>query len=131
MLKKLELFLAADKNVSGISYVKQDKLLQFSIDGKNYLAEYYRDSDPMYFRIMLPIVEKIDGSLDLDLAKRMAEVSSAFKVGKALYVGKNVWLSAEVFICDEKDVNLIFARLIAVLDDMFNDYNQRKNGSKQ
>lgn len=130
MLEKLKFFLATNAIATGVSYIKKDRLLQFSIDNKNYIAEYYRDSDPMYFRIMLPIVEKNVGSLNPDVAKRMVEVSSAFKVGKALYVGQDVWLSVELFFSDEKDANMMFARMISVLDDMYNDYNRRKNGKK-
>ena len=130
MLEKLRKYLINSKGIqdSDFSYYKPNKLAQFTIGSNNYMAEYDSVNDPVYFRIMLPIVEKIVDSQKKQILERVVKVSSSYKVGKVITVGENVWISAEVFIYNTYNSDLLFARLIDVLDSMLNQYRESCDG---
>lgn len=130
MLERLRNYLSHNSAANGVDYITPNKLLQFSIGERNYLAEYDRETDPDFFRILLPIVEHVGSELPESTARRMARISSSYKVGKAIQVGDNIWLSAEVFVYDRQNTDALFARLIVVLNAMFDDYNNRQNGEE-
>ena len=130
MLEKLRKYLINSKGIqdSDFSYYKPNKLAQFTIGSNNYMAEYDSVNDPVYFRIMLPIVEKINQDNRNQILERVVKVSSSYKVGKVITVGQNVWISAEVFIYNTYNSDLLFARLIDVLDSMLNQYRESCDG---
>lgn len=130
MLERLRNFLSHNSAANGVAYITPNRLLEFSIGDRNFLAEYDREGDPDYFRILLPIVEHIESELPEGTAQRMARISSAYKVGKAIQVGNNIWLSAEVFVYDRLNTDALFARLIDVLNAMFVEYNNMRNGEE-
>ena len=131
MLERLRNYLSHNGAANGVNYITPNRLLQFSIGERNYLAEYDRESDPDFFRILLPIVEHVGLKLTDVVAQRMAAISSAYKVGKAIQVGDNVWLTAEVFIYDRLNTDSLFESLINLLNAMFDDYNNRQNGEER
>ena len=130
MLDRLRNYLSRNSAANGVDYITQNKLLQFTIGDRNFLAEYDREGDPDFFRILLPIVEHVGSQLTDDVARRMAAISSAYKVGKAIQVADNVWLTAEVFIYDRLNTDSLFERLINLLNAMFDDYKNRQNGEE-
>lgn len=103
-------------------------LLQFSIDERNYVAEYNKDDDPGFFRVLLPKIESIDEISIREVKDRMITITSLYKVGKAISINNEVWLSAEVFISSESNVLELFTRMLSVLNDMYKKYNEMRNG---
>lgn len=126
MLEKLKKYLIDYKIIqdTDFSYFGSKRLAQFKIGSRNYVAEYDSVNDPVFFRIMLPIVDTINDTNRSDILKRVVKISSSFKVGKVITVGENIWISAEVFIYNTENTNLLFARLIDVLDSMFDQYRK-------
>ena len=129
MLEVLENYLKMKYSVSDSEYIQPNKLLKFSMDGKHYLAECDHEFDTVFFRIMLPIVEKAGDKPNCDVMSRMVSISSSYKVGKALLIGEYVWLSAELFIADERKPFTLFDRLINVLNAMYEEYKQKCHGN--
>lgn len=123
MLNRLQYFLNGISIQSKYVQGKND-LLEFSIEGLNFLAEYNSDNDPTFFRIMLPQIEILSSELDKNLLARILEFNSKYKVGKIIKVGNSLWISAEFFIDPRyKDSHiLIFNRAISLLTDMYKDY---------
>ena len=115
---------------SDFSYFRPNKLAQFTIGSNNYMAEFDSVNDPVYFRIMLPIVETIDDANRHDVLERIVKVTSSYKVGKVITVGQNVWISAEVFIYNTDKSDYLFARLIDVLDSMLTQYRECCDGKQ-
>lgn len=131
MLEALRNYLEKRCSVSDSEYIRPNRLLKFSMDGKHYLAECDHEFDTVFFRIMLPIVEKAGDEPNSDVMSRMINISSSYKVGKALLIRENVWLSAELFIVDKHNVYTLFDRLINVLNAMYEEYKQKCHGSVQ
>ena len=89
---------------------------------------FYSDAsvDPYYFRIMLPVVEKITETNKDSVERRCVAATTSIKVGKALIIGDAVWFSAEQFLYDLNNpqyISLLFDRLILVLQTMLDNYN--------
>ena len=126
MLNKLQLFLSSiDINSNFVNGNRE--LLEFTTNSLNFLAEYRPDSDPTYFRIMLPQIQSIDSNLDEVTLNRILTINSTYKVGKIIRIGRNLWISAEFFINPAENQILIFNRAISLLTDMYNDYFSRNH----
>ncbi len=126
MLNKLQLFLSSIDINSNFVNGNRD-LLEFTTNSLNFLAEYRPDSDPTYFRIMLPQIQSIDSNLDEVTLNRILTINSTYKVGKIIRIGRNLWISAEFFINPAENQILIFNRAISLLTDMYNDYFSRNH----
>lgn len=126
MLNKLQLFLSSiDINSNFVN--GNIGLLEFTTNSLNFLAEYRPDSDPTYFRIMLPQIQSIDSTLDEVTLNRILTINSTYKVGKIIRIGRNLWISAEFFINPAENQNLIFNRALSLLTDMYNDFFSRNH----
>ncbi|MCM1218480.1 MAG: hypothetical protein NC548_28665 [Lachnospiraceae bacterium] len=101
----------------------RNDLLVFSINELNYLAEYNRDADPFFFRILLPNIatHNDDGNLIIQ------RLNSRFKTGKAFITDNEVWISVETFVYGNVDYPLLFTRMIEVAREMFNEYRNSEN----
>ena len=97
MLNKLQRYLS-DVNINSNFVHGNNRLLEFSTNSLNFLAEYNPDSDPTYFRIMLPQIQSIDSNLDEVTLNRILTINSTYKVGKIIRIGRNLWITAEFII---------------------------------
>ena len=84
-----------------------------------YYAFTYNDSDPHYFRLLLPNIWKCEGQ-DLEfIYKKALEVSAEYKIGKFGIVDNCLWASFEQLILDTNANNVeIFACGIIMLEMM-------------
>lgn len=114
---------------------QQDITLLNSIKGKSLNFDkgslhyyFYADAsvDPYYFRLMLPVIERITDANKGEVEKRCLAATTNIKVGKAVIIGDAVWFSAEQFLYDFSNTqytSLLFDRLIIVLQTMLDNYN--------
>jgi len=126
MLDKLRAYLNLN-NIQFSTIEGNQYVLLFSIDGLNFLAEFNREADPSFFRIMLPSIETYlpENTNQHDTVNRL---NGRYKCGKVMLIGDNqLWLSAESFICGNVDAPTLFAKLISVLRDMINEYRRLRH----
>ena len=114
---------------------QQDIILLNSVKGQylnfdkgNLHFYFYSDAsvDPYYFRIMLPVIERITETNRSEVERRCVAATTNIKVGKATIIGDAVWFSAEQFLYDYSNTQytgLLFDRLIIVLQTMLDNYN--------
>ena len=114
---------------------QQDIILLNSVKGQylnfdkgNLHFYFYSDAsaDPYYFRIMLPVIERITETNRSEVERRCVAATTNIKVGKATIIGDAVWFSAEQFLYDYTNTqytSLLFDRLIIVLQTMLDNYN--------
>lgn len=129
MLNKLQNYLSGI-NISSNFINGNSWLLEFTMNSLNFLAEYKPDSDPTFFRIMLPQIQGFDQKLDDEILKKILVINSTYKVGKIIKIGKYLWISAEFFVNPTENNILIFNRAISILTDMYNDYYSRTHESQ-
>lgn len=101
-------------------------LLTFDINNIHYLFSYRRNADPHYFRIMIPNVDNININ-DLSILNRLQTLTQSYKIGKAEIQEGQLWLCADSFVYSRDNVNQLFERMLAVLQDMFNEYRRNTN----
>lgn len=122
MLEKLKAFLRLNNLTSDYVSGKTDLLL-FSIGGLNYLAEYNKEVDPAFFRIMLPNID----AYSQEKNEMLNNLTSSYKAGKVLVIDNKVWLSVETLVYGNVDASALFHRMITILRDMINEYRRDKN----
>ena len=124
MLNKVIQYLESINNNTAHYVNNNFNLLQFNVDGLNYLAEYNSDDDPSYFRIMLPYIDSFNDEMTNDSMDKMLRISTSYKVGKVILIDRSVWLSAEIFIGDKSTASVILPRMVYLLRDMLNAYRE-------
>lgn len=122
MLEKLKAFLRLNNLTSDYVSGKTDLLL-FSIGGLNYLAEYNKEVDPAFFRIMLPNID----AYSQEKNEMLNNLTSSYKAGKVVVIDNKVWLSVETLVYGNVDASALFHRMITILRDMINEYRRDKN----
>jgi hypothetical protein len=130
MLEKLKAYLRL-ANIPFNDKQEDNTHLIFNIEGFIFIAEYDKSQDPTYFRMMLPLVDKVDEQNEAHVMDIAMDVNSRFKVGKVIKVGEYIWITVDNFIYGEWDLNPLFARDIAVAKEMINDYRRLKNEQGQ
>lgn len=100
---------------NGISFNREDDTaISFEKEGLHFLF-IYNDSDPYYFRLILPNV----ATLTDENRQRMHEIANTlnlrFKVAKVIILDNNVWVSAEQFVYSRERLNDLFTRAISLL----------------
>ena len=100
----------------------------FDKDRLHYYFYHDASSDPYFFRIMLPRIEDVTEQNHSVIYDKCTTISTDFKVGKAIIIQGQVWLSVEVFVYDNtENVSLLFDRMISVLQLMFEKYKNQNN----
>lgn len=106
----------------GIRYETPDKtLVEFSLDGLNFLFQYREEEDPRFIRLLLPKVEDVKEN-ENDVFKRMIDVTSSIKAVKCVIINSEVWLSVEQFFSSTDNITLVLERMINVLKIAYNQY---------
>ena len=92
----------------------------------NLIFVYFYDSkDPNYFRIALPVVDRLDESNRIShVQDTLSNLNFKFKVGKGCLVGKDVWLFCEAFVYSKENIEKLFERAIIVLNQYYHEYNK-------
>ena len=93
-------------------------IVSFRSDGLNFVCQFY-DDDPYYFRLMLPRIDKKDSD---SLQQITSSINLRFKVAKLIDVGGEPWLVAESFVYSSENGELLIARLVRLLTDVYNYY---------
>lgn len=110
----------------GIEYSVIDNVfVSFKYKGWNYLYQYNTSDDINYFRIMLPNIN--NHQVDEPLRKLMNELNSNYKNVKVVELDQGkVWLTAESFIYSSDGVELLFKRMIDLLDSVITIYRNKE-----
>lgn len=110
----------------GIEYSIIDSVfVSFKYKSWNYLYQYNSSDDVNYFRIMLPNVN--NHQINEQLKKLMDELNNKYKIVKVLELGEGkVWLTAEALIYSSDGIELLFKRLIDLLDNIITIYRNRE-----
>lgn len=110
----------------GIEYSVLDNVfVSFKYKGWNYLYQYNTSDDVNYFRIMLPNIN--NHQVDERLRKLMNELNSNYKNVKIVELSEGkVWLTAESFIYSSEGVELLFKRMIDLLDSVITIYRNKE-----
>ena len=122
MIEKLKAFL----NLNQIQFksIKGNRnVITFSIGNLNFLAEYNKEQDPTFFRMMLPCVAKFENNPNTSI-QIIKSITSRYKCGKVIIIGDYIWLSVESFIFGNIDAPNLFSIMIKVLRDMINEYRR-------
>lgn len=118
-------------NKNGLKYVlyKESETLSFSLNNLNYLFQW-QEQDLNYFRIALPNVD--NPQLSTERTGIINQLVAGYKVAKAITMNDgNLWLVAESFIYSSDNVDKLFARMIYLLGQIFDEYRIKVGGGTQ
>lgn len=118
-------------NKNGLKYVlyKESETLSFSLNNLNYLFQW-QEQDLNYFRIALPNVD--NPQLSTERTGIINQLVAGYKVAKAITMNDgNLWLVAESFIYSSDNVDKLFARMIYLLGQIFDEYRTKVGGGTQ
>jgi len=118
-------------NKNGLKYVlyKESETLSFSLNNLNYLFQW-QEQDLNYFRIALPNVDS--PQLSTERTGIINQLVAGYKVAKAITMNDgNLWLVAESFIYSSDNVDKLFARMIYLLGQIFDEYRTKVGGGAQ
>ena len=96
-------------------------MITFSVNGLNYACEFF-PNDAFFFRIMLPQIDNRDVKEVRDV---IAEINSTYKVAKIIEVANRPWIVAESFAYSKVYGERLMARLVKVLEDVYNAYREK------
>lgn len=102
--------------------------LEFQYQGLNLLFQY-SDSDPMYFRILVPNILQTDDSNTEESNQVMAicnDLTQKFKVAKTYIsdVNRQVWISIEVLVGNYDNIFAVYQRSIDILEEAYREFAQ-------
>ncbi len=110
----------------GITPQKQSpSLISFSKDGYNFVFQADLQSDPSYFRLMLPDIEPNPNESGIN--EKMISTTSHFKAAKCIRVDNSVMITVEAFSYEIASLSGLVSRWITLLIDMIKFY--RNNGN--
>lgn len=125
MLRLFQNFLER-RNIQS-SFMDEDKtMLQFSVNDINFVFMYKVKEDPTYIRLLIPNAGIVDEQDD-DTIRKLYNLTNSYKVGKAYILDNQVWFSADAFIYNRDNNDMLFDRLLGVLSDMLYKYRQNIN----
>ena len=102
-------------------------MIEFTIGDITYLFLYRVQEDPTYIRIMLPNAGAVNET-DPQVLRTVYNLSTSFKLGKAIVNDGQIWFVTEAFIYERDNLTQLFQRMISVLRDMFNNFRTHNNG---
>lgn len=118
-------------NKNGLKYdlYKGSETLSFSLNNLNYLFQWQKQ-DLNYFRIALPNVD--NPPLSTERTGIINQLVAGYKVAKAITMNDgNLWLVAESFIYSSDNIDKLFARMIYLLGQIFDEYRTKVGGGAQ
>ena len=97
-------------------------IIGFTLDSLNFRYSF-NDSDPSYYRLMLPRVAVPDSVHLEDLCKLACEISAKYKVGKIVRVNDDFWISYEqLFLTPEMINDEFYDMSIRILSAMIREF---------
>lgn len=120
MIEKLKAFLAMNQ-IQFKNPLENPNILTFTINNLHYLAEYNKDQDSTFFRMLLPDIDNLGENQEekLSIARRL---TSQYKCGKIIVLSDSLWISVETFLFGNVDAPNLFSQMILVLRDMIKEY---------
>lgn len=116
--EKFKEYLQDKRQIDNVK--EDDNMLRFTVNNLNYI--YLEDvEDPFYFRLLLPNIGSSSNDKMLEMANTL---SLYFKVGKAVVVNNSIWLSAEQYIVEYTDIDMLFEKYLMILEKMIEKYRQ-------
>ena len=110
---------------NNITYNKIEAGIFFSHEQKNFLL-LLDSMDVVYYRLTLPKIEVPERLNKEKLNEILLQLTSEFKVAKAIDTGEGgIWFSYEQILCGESviDYNYVFSRSIKILSEMLDKYS--------
>ena len=99
--------------------------LTFKYNNHFYIFSYDPQSDSNFIRLILPDIEPSD-TIDESVRKTMIEVSTEYKVIKVVEVEEKVWLSAELFVFSTENIDVLFQRILDLMENALNIYHEKR-----
>lgn len=104
---------------------RYENTLSFVFNNHYYLFSYDEIADANYIRLLLPDVET-STTIDADIRKTMIEISTEYKVIKAIELDNKVWLSTEVFVYSTNNIEQLFQRIIELMESVLEIYHGKR-----
>lgn len=108
----------------GINFTNGNSVISFENNGLQYLFAY-DETDPYYFRLLLPNVVNIDDTNEHIVNEAMNELNLNFKVVKAVINNHAIWISVEQFVYSHDNISELFNRSVSILDAFINAFRKK------
>lgn len=82
----------------------------------------FDESDPFYFRLILPNVFEVTEANRQDMYETINRMNTEIKAAKATIINNAVWVSIEQFVYSRDKIDELFNRAIAVLEAFVNRF---------
>jgi hypothetical protein len=103
-----------------------DETISFEYNGLSYLFVSDKN-DPYYIRLILPNIENINNTNEIDVYKNINQYNNKFKAVKMSVVENSIWLSIEQFLYSRENSNNLFFRLMKILETVITEYRSHQN----
>lgn len=107
---------------NGLVYKENDDLIRFNVNDLHFVCQFF-PNDPYFFRIILPCADNIhqEGIRDI-----IAKMNNSYKVAKVIEVDNAPWIVGESFAYSNQNGELLIARLIQLLTEVFEAYKDER-----
>lgn len=102
-----------------------DTIINFNFRELNYMFQSFQDTDPYYFRIMLPKVS--NKAVDINVLNMVNAINRDYKAVKTVEVEPGaIWLILETFVYSMDGIDQLFTRMIETLEVVIKIYRERE-----
>lgn len=110
----------------GLAYTSaSDTIINFNYKGLNFMFQSFQDTDPYYFRIMLPKVS--NKAVDSTFFKMVNTINRDYKAVKTVEFEPGViWLVLETFVYSMDGIDQLFTRMMDTLEVAINVYREKE-----
>lgn len=104
----------------------EEEQITFLFDGLYYLF-VYENSDPNYFRIILPNVFKVESNKE-KYVELVNDINQRFKVAKTYIATEGmIWIAVDQFIYSREGIDLMFERCLTLLRIVVNYFRDKQS----
>lgn len=115
-----------------ITPTEDNETITFEYNGLYYLF-VHENSDPNYFRLIVPNLYKATDEVDLTKYKELVNtINLKFKVAKSFVTTDDtVWISVEQFVYSVDNISFLFERSLVLLDLIVIQFREELNKIEQ
>ena len=110
----------------GLAYTTaSDTIINYNYKGLNYMFQSFQDTDPYYFRIMLPKVS--NKPVDRNMLNMINTINRDYKAVKTVEFESGViWLVLETFVYSMDGIDQLFTRVMETLEEVITLYRKKE-----
>lgn len=110
----------------GLAYTTaSDTIINYNYKGLNYMFQSFQDTDPYYFRIMLPKVS--NKPVDRNMLNMINTINRDYKAVKTVEFESGViWLVLETFVYSMDGIDQLFTRVMETLEEVITIYRKKE-----